>query len=78
MRPGVNGVAAKARQNFGKLVELVDKRPIARYIVLGNSAKPHRAPLVMVARKPQFAYIRKCFIFLNRLVVNVTMIVDYG
>ena len=52
-------------------------RLIARYIVLGNAAKPHRAPLVMVARKPQFAYIRKGFIFLNRLVVKMTMIVDY-
>ena len=78
MRPGVNGVAAKTRQNFGKLVELVDKRPIARYIVLRNAAKPHRAPLVMVTIKPQFAYILKGFIFLDHLVVEVTMIVDYG
>ena len=46
-------------------------------IVLRNTTKPHRAPLVMVARKPQFAYIRKGFIFLYRLVVKVTMIIDY-
>ena len=46
-------------------------------IVLRNATKPHRAPLVMVARKPQFAYIRKGFIFLNRLVAKMTKIVDY-
>ena len=78
MRPCVNGVAAKVGHNLRQLAKLGFKRLIARYIVFGNATKPHRAPLVMVARKPKFADIRKGLVFFNRLVVKMAMIIDYG
>lgn len=78
MRPIVKRIAYKFGHNLGIFQKFLFVRAIAGDITLVNAAKTHRAPFVMVSRKPQFAYIRKMLVAFDFFFVEMTMIIDYG
>ena len=76
MRPVVKRIADEFGHNFSVFVKLLFVRRIARDISLVHAAKAHRAPLVVVARKPQFAYIRKTLVLFYLFVAQMAVIID--
>ena len=76
MRPIIKRITEKFWHNLCIFQKLFFVRAVARDITFVNAAKTHRAPLVMVARKPQFPYVGKLLVVFNIFFVEMTVIVD--
>ena len=57
MRPMIKRISHRVRHRLGPFKEFLIRGLISGDVFLGNAIRSHRPPFVMVAFKPQFAYV---------------------
>ena len=78
MRPVIERIAQRLRHRLRPREKLVSRRRVARAECLGHTARPHRAPLVMIPFEPDLEQIREPAILGDILRRQMAVIVDDG
>ena len=78
MRPVIERIAQGVGNRCSPRLEFFLRRRIARDASLGNSIRPHRAPLVVIARQPKLGQIRELVVGRDLRRREMIVIIDDG
>ena len=78
MRPIVERISGEQGQNARIRRKFFLPACVARDIFFFHAAQPHGAPLIVIAREPQFADVGKTRIRSDHVLIEMAMIVDDG